>query len=101
MIGHRNLSIRIPSDTPEPLRKHSSKPPANEGAGDHFGVARGPILDDHVPLNQAGVPTIDIIGDFSGSGWWHTDRDNAHLLSEESLDISIRVTLRLIERLLG
>lgn len=101
MIGHRKLSIRIPSDTPETLREHLFEAARECGAGDHFGVASGPILDDHVPLNQAGVPTIDIIGDFHRGGWWHTERDNPHLLSEESLDISIRVTLRLIERLLG
>lgn len=100
MIGHRKLAIRIPSDTPDTLREHLFEAARERGAGNHFGVAPGPILDDHVPLNQAGVPTIDIIGDFSRSGWWHTGRDNIHLLSEESLDISIRVTLRLIERLL-
>jgi len=100
MIGHRNLSIRIPSDTPQQLREQLFEAARKEGAGNHFGVAPGPILDDHVPLNQAGVPTIEIIGDFTRGGWWHTERDNAQLLSEDSLDISVRVTLRLIEQLL-
>ncbi|MFW6078388.1 MAG: M28 family peptidase [Gemmatimonadota bacterium] len=37
----------------------------------------GPIRDDHVPLNRAGIPTIDII-DFEygpGNRYWHTHRD--------------------------
>jgi glutaminyl-peptide cyclotransferase len=100
MIGHRNLKIAIPSDTPRELREQLFEAARLEDAGDHFGVAPAPIIDDHVPLNQAGVPTIDIIGDFKRGGWWHTERDNANLLSEESLDISIRVTLRLIDQLL-
>lgn len=101
MIGHRNLKIRIPSDTPRELREQLFEAARVEGAGDHYGVAPGPIIDDHTPLNQAGVPTVNIIGDFNRGGWWHTERDNARLLAEESLDISIRVTLRLIEQLLG
>jgi len=100
MIGHRNLKVRIPSDSPRELREQLFEAARKEGAGDHFGVAPRPIIDDHVPLNQAGVPSIDIIGEFNPDKWWHNEGDNFDLLSEESLDISIRVTLRLVEQLL-
>jgi hypothetical protein len=66
----------------------------------HFGMAAGPIIDDHVPLNFAGIPTVDMIGDFSRSGWWHTPGDNLKIISAESLDKSIRVTLRMLDELL-
>jgi len=54
----------------------------------------------HLPLNLVGIPTIDIIGDFANKPWWHTPADNAALISAESLDISIRVTLRMLDELL-
>ena len=99
MIGHRNLSIRIPSDTPQHLSDALFNSARDLGFARHFGKAPGPIIDDHVPLQLAGVPSIDIIGDFSRGGWWHTPKDNLHLLSAESLDISTRVSLKLLENL--
>jgi hypothetical protein len=66
----------------------------------------GPIIDDHTPLNLAGIPTVDIIGRFTigyePNGrpipvpWWHTPGDSLDLISPESLDLSIRVTLRVL-----
>lgn len=100
MIGHRNLTVRIPSDTPKSLSEALFQTASELGVGHHFGTAPGPIIDDHVPLQAAGVPSIDVIGDFGRGGWWHTSRDNAHLLDAESLDVSIRVTLGTLRRLL-
>jgi aminopeptidase-like protein len=54
-----------------------------------------------MPLNFAGIPTVDIIGDFTRSGWWHTAGDNLNIISPESLDISMRVALRMIDMRLG
>lgn len=97
MIGHENLSIRLPSDTPPDLRDSVFAAARKEGVERYFGMAPGPIIDDHVPLNFAGIPTVDIIGDFTRSGWWHTPGDNMKIISAESLDISIRVTLRILD----
>jgi len=99
MIGHANLSIRIPSDTPKPLSEPLFAAARELGLAQHFGSAQGPITDDHTPLRLAGVPGLDLIGDFSESTWWHTPKDNLHLLSAESLDASTRVTLGLLDRL--
>jgi acetylornithine deacetylase/succinyl-diaminopimelate desuccinylase-like protein len=96
MIGHKNLEIALPSDTPEPLRAAVMEAAKKEGAASHFGMAPGPIIDDHTPLNLAGIPTVDIIGNFSKGGWWHTPGDSLELISAESLDISIRVALRML-----
>jgi len=101
MIGHRDLAIRTPSDTPDPLRRALADAARSAGTAHHFGVSPGPIDDDHVPLNNAGVPTIDIVGDFPNKSWWHTSRDNIHNISPESLDASIRTTLALIQGLLA
>ncbi len=55
-----------------------------------------PILDDHVPLIEAGLPTIDLI-DFSygpGHSWWHTLADTPDKCSPASLEAVGQVVLR-------
>lgn len=104
MIGHKNLKIAMPADSPVELKDHVLSAAAEEKAEEHFKMFPGPITDDHVPLNQVGIPTIDIIGDFQQTSWWHHQnggKDDLAILSAESLDISIRVTLRTLDRLLG
>jgi len=106
MVGHKNLRIELPSDTAEHLRDAVLAAAKAEQAADRFGIAPGPFLDDHVPLIAAGIPTVDIIGKFvvgaepSGkpiyAPWWHTAGDVPELISPESLDISVRVTLRIL-----
>jgi len=104
MIGHKNLRIAMPSDSPVELKDHVMAAAADERADQHFKMFPEPILDDHVPLNQVGILTIDIIGDFQQFSWWHHragGKDDLANLSAESLDISMRVTLRTLDRLLG
>jgi len=98
MIGHEDLVIRLSSDTPEDLRERVFAAAKAEGEDEHFGMAATPITDDHTPLNDlAGIPTVDIIGEFGRGGWWHTPADNRRIISASSLDISIRVTLRMLD----
>lgn len=100
MIGHKDLSIRIPADSPEDLSKRMFEAAKKEGVSRRFGTAPGSIMDDHVPLNLVGIPTLDIIGDFSNKPWWHTPGDNEAIISAESLGISIGVVLRMLDGLL-
>ncbi|HEV2147879.1 MAG TPA: M28 family peptidase [Longimicrobiaceae bacterium] len=71
------------------------------GYGDVFVNERGgPIEDDHVPLNRAGIRTIDII-DFEygpGNRFWHTPQDVPENTSAESLRIVGEVVAELIYR---
>jgi glutaminyl-peptide cyclotransferase len=99
MVGHKDLRIGLPSDTHRPQKEAVFAAAKAEGVERHFGMAPGPIIDDHVPLNLVGISTVNIIGDFTRFRWWHTPNDNLDLISPESLDISIRVTLRLLNDL--
>lgn len=98
MIGHKDLSIAVPSDTPDLLLTSYQKIISKHGLRSQFKVAPGPILDDHVPMNNiANVPTIDLIGDFGNKReWWHTKNDNIDLISKESLSVSIQFALELM-----
>lgn len=104
MIGHKNLRIAMPSDSPLELKTLVLAAAAEEKADQFYKMFPEPIVDDHVPLNQVGIPTIDIIGDFQKFNWWHHragGKDDLENLSAESLDISMRVTLRTLDRLFG
>lgn len=101
MVGHKNLKIAVPSDTPPHLHTALTKAAEKHGYEKHFGMARGPIIDDHLYLNKAGIPTIDIIGAFGDSHWWHEEGDNMELISAESLTISYHVSLTMLRELLA
>jgi glutaminyl-peptide cyclotransferase len=65
-----------------------------------FDLAEGPfVFDDHLILNQAGIPAIDII-DFeypdADNGYWHTLRDIPENCSPESLQVVGEVLMKLI-----
>ena len=56
------------------------------------------ISDDHLPLNNAGLPTVDII-DFEygpGNAWWHTQEDDLENVSATTLERVGEVVLELI-----
>jgi Peptidase family M28 len=58
------------------------------------------VLDDHIPLNDVGIPTIDII-DFDygpGNGYWHTPDDVAANTSPETLRMVGEVVAELVYR---
>lgn len=100
MIGHQDLKIRIPSDTPPILRQHYNDARKKLGTTKHFQYADSPIIDDHLPLDKiARIPSIDIIGDFTRDGWWHTPDDSIDLISTDSLQKSIHLTLEMLSSL--
>lgn len=60
----------------------------------------GGYLDDHLPYEQAGVQTLNLICDFTKGGWWHTERDNMERICPESLQETGLVVQALLNRLL-
>lgn len=85
MIGDRWLDVTLPPDSPAHLAAGIFASAEALQSRDHFTYFRGGILDDHTPLNEAGVPTIDLI-DFDYPPW-HTLDDTIDKLSPESLRI--------------
>jgi glutaminyl-peptide cyclotransferase len=72
---------------------------ARLGYGRYFPLEVGQALgDDHVPLNRAGIPTIDII-DFEygpGNAYWHTPDDVPERTSATTLHMVGELVLELI-----
>jgi glutaminyl-peptide cyclotransferase len=91
MMGDRDLDVTLPPDSPPKLAKGIFDASEALGTRDHFGYFRGDILDDHVPLEKAGIPSIDII-DFDFPAW-HTPADTLDKVSAQSLQIVGQATL--------
>ena len=71
------------------------------GYGHYFPDERGiAVSDDHVPLNEAGIRTANII-DFDygpGNAYWHTLDDNLQHVSPEGLGVVGEVVAELVYR---
>lgn len=98
MVGDSDLAIRVPRDSPALLVEKLFAAAEDAGLRKYFGMGSQRITDDHVPLNKAGVPTLDIIDmDYA---YWHTPGDTADKLGAESLETVGRVTLLMVEKYL-
>ena len=98
LIGDKDLGITLPTTTPKLLSKRLFQAATDLGYRDKFGFHRGEIIDDHIPLNNAGIPSIDIIDlDYTA---WHTEGDTLDKVSAESIGIVTKTTLLMIEKYL-
>ncbi len=58
--------------------------------------APGPIIDDHVPLQHAGLPCLHLIGDFANMSYWHQKGDTMEVIDADALEKTGRTTLRFL-----
>jgi glutaminyl-peptide cyclotransferase len=91
MMGDRSLTITLPLDSPPSMARDIFASAEALRARDHFTYYTSDVLDDHSPLNAAGIPTIDLI-DFDYPPW-HTAEDTMDKLSAQSLQTVGAVTL--------
>ena len=91
MVGDRSLTITLSPDSPPQLTLDIFASAEALKLRDHFTYFQSAILDDHSPLNAAGITTIDLI-DFDFPPW-HTAEDTMDKISAESLQIVGAVTL--------
>ena len=59
MVGDKSLTITLPPDSGRQPRE--SSPPPTLKVRQHFTYFDRDITDDHTPLNDAGIPVIDLI----------------------------------------
>jgi glutaminyl-peptide cyclotransferase len=90
MVGDRSLEITLPPDSPPQMARDIFAAADALNVRKHFTYLDHDILDDHTPLNDAGIPTIDLI-DFDYPPW-HTPEDTIDKLSPESLRVVGAVT---------
>lgn len=96
MVGGRNAVFHREYFSEQAARSINDKVwsrAAVSGFGSRFPNSVGiPVVDDHVPLIKAGIPTIDIIENRNPStGYfnptWHTHADNLSNIDKETLGV--------------
>jgi hypothetical protein len=85
MVGDRSLDITLPSDSPVEMAHDIFAAAEALKLRNYFTYLSSELIDDHVPLNAIGIPTLDII-DFDYPPW-HTAGDTLDKISAESLQI--------------
>jgi len=91
MIGDKSLNVTLPSDSPAALTRNIFAAADALGQRAYFTYLDRGMTDDHTPLNEIGIPVIDLI-DFDFPPW-HTAADTLDKISAESLEIVGRVAL--------
>ena len=98
LVGDKEMRIDPPYDSPSNLLSELYRAAQNLGYRSLFGIYPTPITDDHVPLNAAGIPALDIIDSrYISKGKWHTSQDNLNSISENKLEIIGKVVVELIK----
>jgi Zn-dependent M28 family amino/carboxypeptidase len=86
MVGDKSLTITLPPDSPAELARDIFASSEALNLRKHFTYFDSDITDDHTPLNEIGIPVIDLI-DFDYPPW-HTPDDTIDKLSAESLRVT-------------
>jgi hypothetical protein len=86
MVGDKSLTITLPPDSPAELARDIFASSDALNLRKHFTYFESDITDDHTPLNEIGIPVIDLI-DFDYPPW-HTPDDTIDKLSAESLRVT-------------
>ena len=90
MMGDKDLTITLSPDSPAEMTRDIFSAATALNARAHFTYSNSDILDDQTPLDEVGVPAIDLI-DFDYPPW-HTSQDTMDKLSAESLQTVGAVT---------
>ena len=91
MVGDRSLGITLPANSPVEIARDIFAAAEVLKLRNYFTYQGRELVDDHVPLNAIGIPTLDII-DFDYP-WWHTADDTIDKVSAQSLRIVGSVAL--------
>ena len=103
MIGDRDLHVELAGNSTPELAESVLKAAKDLGHADQFSAGTTPMIDDHYPFLQAGIPAVDLI-DFSygpDNRYWHTKEDTMDKISAESLKTAADAALRTVWILAG
>ena len=105
MIGDRDLTVTVPNNSSPDLVKRLFAAAREENIRERVSLY-GPMLDDHVPFLEAGIPAVDIMDFYYGSSprandYWHTDRDSIDKISPDSLALAGRLALRIVNSIIA
>ncbi len=100
MIGDKDFNLLVPRNSSPNLAAMLFEAAKAEKIRNKVVLMEGMMYDDHVPFLDQGIKAVDIIDftytDGSGKNYWHTEMDTLDKLSAESLALSGRLAIRMI-----
>ena len=102
MLGDKDLSILVPANGTEALRRIAVIAAKRIGQPDLVKLTQEEVKDDHVPFLSKGFNAIDLI-DFDygpSNSYWHTPQDTIDKISRDSLFASGKLAAELLNILL-
>jgi glutaminyl-peptide cyclotransferase len=94
LVGDSTYEFYFNPETPPAFATAAEK--AAEASGLKLKRPSGPIIDDHVPLQQTGLPCLHLIGDFMNMPYWHQKEDTMEIIDADALEKTGRTTLRFL-----
>lgn len=104
MVGDADLRLLNEFNSDTNLRAQLKQVVEDLGHSELLDVTPSGMIDDHIPLISAGIPTLHLMdytyGDTTSPGkYWHTAQDTVDKLSPASLSFVGEVILRMLSRL--
>ena len=105
LVGDCDLQVPLEANSDPGLYElFAAASRAVDGSAAPFEGRTTPILDDHIPFREAGIPAVDLIDLTFGPGpspgaWWHTPEDTLDKVCAESLDAVGEAAVRAIPRI--
>ncbi len=99
IVGSHPLRIKRDSYSTKALTDLVWNTAARLGYQDIFVDEDSASEDDHQSFLKRGVPAVDVITDFSATGYWHTPHDTLDKVSAKSLAIVGHVFLESVKQL--
>jgi len=104
MIGDRDWNLTLPRNCTPALLQAVFDAARAEGVRSRVRLLSGNMTDDHEPFFDAGVPAVNLIDFEFGSApgrndYWHTPEDTLDKLHPDSLAITGRIIIHLLNHL--
>lgn len=95
MVGSKNLSISLDSNSDQRLQSYLLKSAKDLGRSSLVSEGSMPISDDHLPFIKKQIPALNII-DFNNIDFWHAPGDVFEQVSADSLQTAGRLALQVL-----
>jgi glutaminyl-peptide cyclotransferase len=99
IVGGRNARIPRETDSTKWLSQLVYTTAKRLGYGSLFVDEDKGAADDHDSFLSRSVPSVDVIGDFTENGYWHTPLDNMEQISARTLGMVGHVFLETVKAL--
>src|SRR6266849_7267834 len=99
IVGGRNARFLRESSSTPALVDLIWNTSAKLGYSDVFLNESTSAQDDHDSFLKRGVPAVDVIGDFTNNGYWHTPQDSLDKISPRILAITGHVFMESVKQL--